>query len=319
MRASFCGRLLSGFGRSTVSWTLCIALCAPEISTAQQTPTPTGAQKYKLTVDKDASGRIRVTNGRVSSQAVVRVTDENDVPVPAIAVIFLIPQGSGRAFTDGGLSSTVTTDAEGVASGPYSAPVPVPKGNWFITATAKTPSGDQTVRIRIPHGGPPLVVKVGIVAGAAGAAAVAAKVATGGSNPPPPPPQPGTIGNPGTPVFAPAIASLRSGFLSAYLSGRRSSENQTLPNGEHGAREPTPCWSCRSPATADLLAAIHTTAVGKQFGPGSGFPGARLFQRQPIFTTLAASRVARFAATHFSLGRVTANDRSVTVPHSTRR
>src|SRR5713101_2026174 len=75
-------------------------------------------QRYKLTIVEGASTSKRVKKGRVSSQAVVKLTDENDIPVSGIAVAFTIPQltGGGAAFASGGFTSIVTTNAAGIAS-----------------------------------------------------------------------------------------------------------------------------------------------------------------------------------------------------------
>src|ERR1051325_11078949 len=80
-----------------------------------QEPTQPGADAataYKLTVIESASTSKRVKKGRVSSQAVVRITDQNNLPVPGIAVSFTIPQlvgGGGAAFANGALTTVVTT------------------------------------------------------------------------------------------------------------------------------------------------------------------------------------------------------------------
>src|ERR1035437_463981 len=86
---------------SIVSVLLCCGLLNPALIAEQQAPAPAQAaatpQKYKLTVLEGASSSKRVKKGRVSSQAVVKITDENDVPVAGIAVAFTLPQLSGGA------------------------------------------------------------------------------------------------------------------------------------------------------------------------------------------------------------------------------
>ncbi len=127
--------------RSAVALFLCLALSSPGIAMAQE-PAP----RYKLTIVEDASTSKRVKKGRVSSQAVVKVTDQNDVPVPAIAITFLIPQGTGgAAFASGGLSSIATTNAAGIASsGSFSAAA----GSSFnMSASAAVPGGNITIPI----------------------------------------------------------------------------------------------------------------------------------------------------------------------------
>ena len=115
---------------SIISLLLCYGLVDSGLMAGQQAApgaaqaNATAPQKYKLTVLENASTSKRVKKGRVSSQAVVKVTDENDVPVPGIAVTFMLPQLSsgGATFAAGGLTSMATTNAAGVASsGAFSA------------------------------------------------------------------------------------------------------------------------------------------------------------------------------------------------------
>ena len=60
---------------------LCLIIHGPVL--AQETPS---AAKYKLTIVENASTSKRAKKGRVSSQAVVKLTDENDLPVPGAAI-----------------------------------------------------------------------------------------------------------------------------------------------------------------------------------------------------------------------------------------
>ncbi len=186
--------------RSGLSLILCLAMCSPAIALAQQPPsTPAGAQKYKLTIVEGASTSKRVKKGRVSSQAVVKITDENDVPVPAIAVTFTLP--GVAAFTNGGATAIVTTNAAGIASsGTFSAAA---GSSFSVGAAAAVPGG--TVAVAVPvttaaaaataagiSGG----VLAAIIAGAGAAAAAGIYVATKGKGGPS-----GTIGAAGTPTF----------------------------------------------------------------------------------------------------------------------
>src|SRR5262249_10529089 len=66
--------------RSILSIALSILLVSP-LAFPQQ------PQMYKLTIVDNAGTQKRVKKGRVSSQAVVKVTDQNDVPVAGIAVL----------------------------------------------------------------------------------------------------------------------------------------------------------------------------------------------------------------------------------------
>jgi hypothetical protein len=102
--------------RSFLSVVICVALGLPGISPAQEAGN--AEAKYKLTIVEGASTSKRAKKGRVSSQSVVKVTDQNNVPVPGVAVSFALPQLTSGAptFANGALTSVVTTNAAGVAS-----------------------------------------------------------------------------------------------------------------------------------------------------------------------------------------------------------
>ena len=189
--------------RSAVALVLCLTLCSPGIVMAQE-PAP----KYKLTIVEDASTSKRVKKGRVSSQAVVKVTDQNNLPVPAIAITFLIPQGTGgAAFASGGLTSIGTTNAAGIASsGTFST---APGSSFSMTASAAVPGGSIAIPIPISTtavaatAGISTGLLVGIIVGAAAAAAAGIVAATrGGSSSAASAAGPtGTIGAAGVPNF----------------------------------------------------------------------------------------------------------------------
>jgi hypothetical protein len=133
----------NGIG-SILSVVLCCSLLNPETIAGQQaTPgaaqASTTPQKYKLTVLENASLTKRIKNGRVSSQAVVKITDENNVPVPGTAVYFTLPQTGGATFASGELTALVTTNAAGIASsGTFSA---VAGSSFSVTVAASVPGG----------------------------------------------------------------------------------------------------------------------------------------------------------------------------------
>lgn len=132
---------------------LCCSLLHPRVAAAQapQGGAPAQPVKYKLTILEGASSSKRVKKGRVSSEAVVRITDENDVPVLGIAVAFTLPQltGGGVAFAGGGLTSVVTTTATGIASsGAFTAAA----GTSFNVAVAATVPGCADGRGPGQHG-----------------------------------------------------------------------------------------------------------------------------------------------------------------------
>ena len=192
--------------RASAAAVLAVLMAIPGISQPQAEATAPGAQKYKLTVVQNASSAKRVKKNRVSAEAVVEVTDQNNVPVPGIAVSFAIPQlvGGGASFTTGGLTSVATTNAAGIASsGSYVAGT---NASFSISATASVPGSTLTVTIPVnaaallgtaaaagaagggAAGGISTGLLVGIIAGAGAAAAVIAKVATGGKGSPTAPP-----------------------------------------------------------------------------------------------------------------------------------
>ena len=153
---------------SIISVLLCCSLLNPGLTAAQQAmpeaaQAAAAPQKYKLTVLAGASVSKRVKKGRVSSQAVVKVTDENDVPVAGITVFFTLPQLSGgAAFAGGGMTSLVTTNAVGVASsGVFSATA----GSSISVSVAASVPGGVALTGTVP------VSMTATAAGAAGAAA----------------------------------------------------------------------------------------------------------------------------------------------------
>ena len=165
----------SRFG-SVLSVLICGSLLHPGVAAAQSPQAPANAQalKYKLTIMKDAGNSKRVKKGRVSSQAVVRVTDENDVPVAGIAVAFTLPELSsgGAAFAGGGLTSVATTSATGVAS---SGALSAASGSSFgVSVAASAPGGVLTVTVPVST---VVVVTAGISTGVI--AGIVAAVAAG--------------------------------------------------------------------------------------------------------------------------------------------
>jgi hypothetical protein len=184
-----------------ITLTLVYALVLPGVLPAQQAAAP---PRYKLTIVDNAATSKRVKKGRVSSQAVVKVTDENDVPVAGVAVTFTIPSLStgGAAFANGALTSVVTTNAAGVASTGFSAATST---SFSIGAAASVPGGAvvtgtvpvTTAAAAAAGAGLSAGAIAGIVAGVSAAAVagvVAGVKASGGGSS-------GTISAPGGPTF----------------------------------------------------------------------------------------------------------------------
>ena len=187
--------------RSALSLTLCLALCSPGLALAQQpAAAPAVAQKYKLTIVEGASTSKRVKKGRVSSEAVIKITDENDVPVPGIAVTFTLPVVA--SFANGGATAIVTTNAAGIASsGSFSAAA---GSSFSVGAVASVPGGTVTAAVPITTAAAAAAtggaisggVLAGIIAGAGAAVAAGVYFATKKSGGPS-----GTIEGAGIPTF----------------------------------------------------------------------------------------------------------------------
>ena len=180
---------------STMAMLLCCSLLSPgftyaEVSGQEAQP---AAQKYKLTVLESPSTSKRVKKGRVSAEAVVKVTDTNNLPIPGITVTFLLPQAgtSGASFGTGALTSVVTTNAAGVAS---SGSLSIAAGSSVsVSVSAATPAGVLTGSVPISGAGAAGAagsagatssagVSTGVIVGVAAVVvgAVAAVAATGG-------------------------------------------------------------------------------------------------------------------------------------------
>lgn len=167
-----------------------------------QAPPQPSTQKYKLTIVEDASTFRRAKKGRASSQAVVKVTDENDKPIAGIVVAFAIPQATGASFTGGAMTATATTSSAGLASAgvavtpvttnftisvsatvagtPLSASIPV---SGAAASAAASGSGGAAAAGGAAGGGAGGGISgatIGIIVAAVAGGAVAAAVAVGG-------------------------------------------------------------------------------------------------------------------------------------------
>ena len=199
---------INSFGQ-VIAVELCGVLIGPGTAPAQQTPQTAAQapQRYKLTILQGASTSKRVKKGTASSQAVVLLTDSNNIPVPGVTVTFLLPEGGGggASFATGGLTSVVTTNSAGIAT---SGSISSTAGSTLsVGVSAAAPGGAVTATATIATAAAATAAVstgliVAIAAVAVGGAVVAAKVASGGGNKPTLPPTPtGTIGTPGTITF----------------------------------------------------------------------------------------------------------------------
>jgi hypothetical protein len=122
---------------------------APRSLSWQEPQPPAGtAQRYKLTIVEDASKFRRAARGRASSEAVVKVTDENDRPVAGIVVMFSMPQLTGASFSGGALTLTSTTTSTGLASAGVSVSTAATT-NFSIAVTASVPGSTLTASIPV--------------------------------------------------------------------------------------------------------------------------------------------------------------------------
>ena len=165
---------------SVVARLVCCTVLGPGLAPAQEpkqeiTQQPGSPQKYKLTILEGASTSKRIKKGRVSSQAVVKVTDSNNVPVPGVTVTFMLSQygTGGAAFANGSLTSIVSTNAAGVAS---SGSISAAAGSSFsVSVAASVPGGVLTAAVPITTA----ATATAAAGAAAGGAAAGAGISTG--------------------------------------------------------------------------------------------------------------------------------------------
>lgn len=125
------------------------------------------------------SGSNISVRARATRQIQVRVTDENDDPVPDIPIIFALGSGGGNfagSFSGGGTSVTVRTDSQGVARTDFTADSSAL--NNTITATVEGTRFTWEGTITVTAGGfwtaRNTAIIVAIAAGAAVGIAIAA-------------------------------------------------------------------------------------------------------------------------------------------------
>ncbi len=207
--------------RFVISYVLCFSMIQPIPSVAQEPEKPTQS-KYKLTVVESASTMKRAKKGRVSAQAVVKVTDENDIPVSGIAITFLLPQlsGAGATFAGGGMASIVTTNAVGLASsGSFAA---VGGSTFSLSVAAAVPGG--VISAAIPVNTAALAIGAGAAGGASGAAAGGAAGGAGAGL------SAGVIGG----IVAGVAGAVVAGVVAATKGGSSSPTQPTTPRGAIG-------------------------------------------------------------------------------------
>lgn len=201
--------------RQTLAAALCLCLTIP--AGAEQQAPPASPAKYKIEILTAAGKAQKRRQGMVSSESVVRVTDENNTPVAGVTVTFLLTQVSNgsASFINGTGTNVLTTNAQGLAStGPVTAS---PQSTFNIVVNAGSASQAATATIPVTMtavaagvgtaAGLSTAAIIGIVAGAAAAAGIAVAAGGGGGSSPSPGPGPTPtgvrIGVGGAPTIAP--------------------------------------------------------------------------------------------------------------------
>lgn len=162
--------------RALVACLLSISLFAQQ--SPPPPPNPSSSPAYKIEI-LSAAGKVRKRKKNVlSSESVVRVTDANDVPVGGIAVMFSLTNLSGgaAAFTNGAVSTIVTTNAAGLAA---TGSVTAAATSSFQIAVAASVPG-QALTATIPVNMAAAAAAGGAAAGGGAAGAGAAAAGAGG-------------------------------------------------------------------------------------------------------------------------------------------
>ena len=163
--------------------------------------------KYQIRVILGDGARNVVKKGRATSRAVVEVRDENDLPVgPGILVTFMLPStGPSGTFVNGGISTTVATDATGKAGVTFT-PNSV-AGQLNLTASIPGQAAAVTIAqtVAISTAAISATALAGIIAGvaAAGAGVAVTMSRSGGDSQASNRVRSASIGGPAGPVFGP--------------------------------------------------------------------------------------------------------------------
>lgn len=145
-----------------------------------------GAERLKLVV-VEGEGALNSIEARRAKEPVVRVVDDEDVPVPGAVVNFILPaQGAGGYFMDREASLTVTTGADGLATGRGLKPNGT-AGPFVIRVTASWRGETATANIHQTNVAPAARgngKKIALIALIGGAAVAGLVAATRGSDGP---------------------------------------------------------------------------------------------------------------------------------------
>ena len=192
---------MGGFRLLASQW-VALVLCALLVRAAVTVP------RIEVVEGDGAINNVRLHRAK---EPVVRVVDQDDHPLPNVAVTFLLPEnGPGGTFVDGRTSLTVMTDSNGQAVGRGLRPNNT-AGQFRIRVTASY-QGQATSTIVTQTNAEPakgggssktILILALLGGGAAAAAAVALGGKHGSSSTPTPPTNTGAVINPGNPTFGP--------------------------------------------------------------------------------------------------------------------
>jgi hypothetical protein len=157
----------------------------------------------------EGDGAINNIRQHRAKEPVVRVMDQDDHPIPNVAVTFLLPgKGAGGTFADGQSSLTVMTDDAGRAVAHGLRPNGS-AGQFEIRVTtsfegqAATANIQQTNAEPAQGGGSSKTILIVALIGGAAAAGAAVALKGKSSSTAAPPTSPGAVISPGNPSFGP--------------------------------------------------------------------------------------------------------------------
>ncbi len=171
--------------------------------------------KLKIVI-LEGEGAINNIRQRTAREPIVEIQDENDRPVAGAVVVFALPdRGPSGVFANNQTSMTVTTNAQGRATGTGLRPNSV-EGSFQVRVTASYQGQTASAIVSQSNGGSGVAPGGGggagkiaailvVVAGAAAGGAIAATRSgnKGGAAPAPPPAASPTTFTPGTPTVLP--------------------------------------------------------------------------------------------------------------------
>ena len=179
---------------------LAVLLCAALARSATTVP------RIEVLEGDGAINNIRLHRAK---EPVVRVVDQDDHPIPNVAVTFVLPgKGAGGTFTNGQSSLTVMTDDDGRAVGHGLRPNGS-AGQFQIRVTTSfqgqvvTADILQTNAEPAQGGGSSKIILIVALIGGAAAAGAAFALKGKSSSTTPPPATTGAVISPGSPGFGP--------------------------------------------------------------------------------------------------------------------